>query len=69
MVKRRQLRCVIGCLTDPDQTSTTPVKVASPDDILIVAAGGMAYPTMWVMPSSLPVPPTVPVRAAHARTG
>lgn len=53
-------------ITAPATATTNRVNVASPDDILIVAAGGMAYPTLWVMPSPLPAPPTVPVRSSMA---
>jgi hypothetical protein len=43
-----------------------PIPVQSPDDLLIVAAGGVAFPTVWAF--TAPVGPPVTIPAAHALT-
>jgi thioredoxin reductase (NADPH) len=54
-------------VTADDGTPFGPIPIASPDDILIVAAGGVAFPTVWAF--SAPARPPITILAAHHEHG
>jgi hypothetical protein len=54
-------------VTADDGTPFGPIAIASPEDILIVAAGGVAFPTVWAF--SAPTRPPVTITAANLALG
>jgi thioredoxin reductase (NADPH) len=54
-------------VTADDGTPFGPIAIASPEDILIVAAGGVAFPTVWAF--SAPTRPPVTITAAQPALG
>jgi thioredoxin reductase (NADPH) len=53
-------------VTADDGAPFGPINITSPDDLLIVAAGGVAFPTVWAF--TAPAGPPVTIPAAHALT-
>jgi hypothetical protein len=54
-------------VTTDDGTPLRPIPIASPDDMLIVAAGGVAFPTVWAF--SAPARPPVTITAVNPALG
>jgi thioredoxin reductase (NADPH) len=54
-------------VTADDGTPFGPIAISSPEDILIVAAGGVAFPTVWAF--STPTRPPVTITAADPALG
>ena len=53
-------------VTADDGAPFGPIAIQSPDDLLIVAAGGVAFPTVWAF--TAPIGPPVTIPAAQALT-